>query len=38
MLSFIDPVSLAIGYVAGMLLCWSLTETLYTHPEEGEED
>lgn len=35
MLYFIDPLSLGIGYIIGILLCWSITKTLYSNEEEG---
>ena len=34
----LDPASLAIGYVAGTLLCWYLRETLDAKESEYEQE
>ena len=34
----LDPASLAIGYVAGTLLCWYLNETLNAKDSEYEKE
>ena len=34
----LDPVSLAIGYVAGTLLCWYLRDTLDAKESEYERE
>jgi len=33
----IDPASLAIGYIAGTLLCWYIREMLESKCEEDED-
>ena len=33
----VDPASLAIGYVAGTLLCWYLQEMLYGESTDDRE-
>ena len=34
----LDPASLAIGYVAGTLLCWYVNETLNAKESEYEQE